>query len=314
MTAVGIAAIEYLNPVGGTSVEELERTGRVVTSSQILRSSGFSSCWIADRHASDLAREVIERLLHSASIRPEDVDVIINASAFAGSNLCAAASRGNNLDLFLYSTPRLQYELGMKNAQVYGISELGCISLISAVSLAKTLIDQHGYENVICVNADTLPADNNREVLYSVISDSACAVLVQKGAPQNRILAYHQLTKGFYWNCHDKYNELLASYYPTGKRLIHQLLSEQDISIDDIDLLIPPNVSKTSWEVFSQVIPISMNKIYTDNIDNIGHSVASDNFINLADALCKGHVRPGDKLLLFGFGLGAHWGGMLIEG
>ena len=45
----------------------------------------------------------------------------------------------------------------------------------------------------------------------------------------------------------------------------------------------------------------------------MGHTLAGDNFINLRDAVCDGSVRPGDRLLLFSYGYGAHWTALALE-
>ena len=44
-----------------------------------------------------------------------------------------------------------------------------------------------------------------------------------------------------------------------------------------------------------------------------GHTLAGDNFINLRDALDSGTISPGDRLLLFAYGFGAHWTSLAVE-
>ena len=54
-------------------------------------------------------------------------------------------------------------------------------------------------------------------------------------------------------------------------------------------------------------------RLWDDNIARIGHTLAGDNFINLADALERGDVVHGQKLLLFSYGYGAHWTALAVE-
>jgi 3-hydroxy-3-methylglutaryl CoA synthase len=48
-------------------------------------------------------------------------------------------------------------------------------------------------------------------------------------------------------------------------------------------------------------------------VARIGHTLAGDNFINLRDAIDDRSVRPGDRVLLFSYGYGAHWTALALE-
>ena len=56
---------------------------------------------------------------------------------------------------------------------------------------------------------------------------------------------------------------------------------------------------------------IARERLWCRNIARVGHTLAGDNFINLRDAVSDGSVRPGDRLLLFSYGYGAHWTALL---
>jgi 3-oxoacyl-[acyl-carrier-protein] synthase-3 len=82
---------------------------------------------------------------------------------------------------------------------------------------------------------------------------------------------------------------------------------------DEVDWVMPHNVSATSWEILFRLAALPNARLYRENIARIGHTLAGDNFINLRDALDGGGVRPGEKLLLFSYGYGAHWTGLALE-
>ena len=65
--------------------------------------------------------------------------------------------------------------------------------------------------------------------------------------------------------------------------------------------------------VLMGLLDLPRARIWTGNISRLGHTLAGDNFINLADALSAGDVVPGDKLVLFSYGYGAHWTAMAVE-
>lgn len=146
-----------------------------------------------------------------------------------------------------------------------------------------------------------------------MISDAGCAVLVDAQAQGHQILASAQLAKGYYWNCEQTHNELLAAYFPTASRFIQRFLRENSLNLADVACILPNNVSERSWEILSSLLEIGVEKIYTPNISRCGHSIAADNFINLKDAYDEGNIKSGQTVLLFGFGLGAHWSCMLIN-
>ncbi|HYO45867.1 MAG TPA: 3-oxoacyl-[acyl-carrier-protein] synthase III C-terminal domain-containing protein, partial [Gemmatimonadota bacterium] len=61
------------------------------------------------------------------------------------------------------------------------------------------------------------------------------------------------------------------------------------------------------------LLGLPREKLFSDNIARVGHTIASDNLLNLRDLLDSGRVRNGDRLLLFTFGFGLHWSCMVVE-
>lgn len=320
-SGIGVSGVAYYQAPVRYDVDELAAEGRIQSCPSELRKFGFSTCRIADKNASDIAIEVGRELMEANKVSPDDVGILICAHAIATSAVVTGAGSinlldsytNNNLELFKFAASRLQYELGLTHARVLGLSDLGCVSLINAVALAKDLLPGTGKRYALCVNADVLPAKSSREVLYSVISDAGCAVLVDMLADGCHIKATSQLAKGFYWDCETRHNELLAAYFPTAARFIQKFLRENGTSLDDIDRILPNNVSERSWEILSNLLGVDIGKIYTPNISKAGHSIAADNFMNLKDALGDGSIARGQKVLLFGFGLGAYWSAMLLN-
>jgi len=98
-----------------------------------------------------------------------------------------------------------------------------------------------------------LPAGARREILYNVISDGACATLVERDAPQNRLLAWRQVTKGYYWDCAARKNEIVAAYFPTARNVarealatgarVHDLVLEKKLMTrEQLDQLLQPEI------------------------------------------------------------------------
>lgn len=315
----GISAIAYHEPEIRKTVRELAAEGRLVSEPEALEELGFKHCLMSERPSTDVAADVIGDVLRQAELEPADVELVVNASALATSSLVPPGYLGpqnpdtEHLQQFFYSTGRIQDELGLVNAQTIGLSEQSCSSLMGAVWLARALMIQDGLNTAVCVNADVFPQGYKREVIYNIVSDSACAVVLRRGETRNQVLMYHHMTKGYYWDCDRRQNEMIASYFTTGKRVVRNTLRRAQVKLADVKMIIPHNVSYRSWDILSRLIDFPIDRIYTGNIAERGHSIAADNFLNLKDCLSEKRLQSGDLALLYSFGLGAHWGCSLLR-
>ncbi|HVH56236.1 MAG TPA: 3-oxoacyl-[acyl-carrier-protein] synthase III C-terminal domain-containing protein [Vicinamibacterales bacterium] len=309
-TDVHIAAIEYELPSTSWTLEELAVQGRIRSPVEALRTFGFERAWVADDTGERLATAAVERLLENAAVDPGTIDVVLYAGATAASH----ATRSGGLGAFTYPAAKLQYDFGFVNARPIGISQSGCLGLMTAISLGRALLTADAsIARVLCVSVDVLPAGSTREILYNVISDGACALLLERGHGPNRIVAERQITKGYYWDCEALGNEIVAAYFPTARTIIGDTLAAAGLTQDDVAVIVPHNVSRRSWDILLQLTGLDAERLYADNIALKAHVISGDNFINLADAERAGRLRRGDRLLLFNFGFGASWACMLVE-
>ena len=117
---------------------------------------------------------------------------------------------------------------------------------------------------MICASADVLPADHKREIIYNVVSDGACAVLVERDGVRNRILAHRRVAKGYYWNAGARKNDIVAAYFPTSRTIVRDTLSACGLSADDIALIVPHNVSLRSWQILLPLLGMSSDRLFAD--------------------------------------------------
>ena len=323
MTAVGIDAVTYWLPEHAPTLEELERRGSLRGPASTLASFGFRYARVAESESHvDMAVHSVRALLEETGTSPDDIDLVLYAGALTSSTTmeCAAPPAGSVLhmrdlmDFFKYPVSRLQSELDLANATVAGVDQQGCAAIFSAVRLARaTLVAEPDVRTVLCVSADRLPHGSSREVVYNLVSDGACAMLVRRDAARNRIIATHQVTKGAFWDSGSLENEIIAAYFPTARTVIEDTLRKAGLTLADIDWVIPHNVSLRSWEILLGLIGCPREKLFSENIGRVGHTIAADNFINLRDATDAGLLRKGDRLLLFTFGYGLNWSCMILE-
>jgi 3-oxoacyl-[acyl-carrier-protein] synthase-3 len=284
--------------------------GLLDTPAEVLAEFGFNQLHISERPAYDLARDALRRLIADAAIDPESIDLLLYAGAIPSSHF---VDDGSALAAFCYPAARLQYECGMVRAAALGISQAGCTGLMSTVAMAVDYLRAHPEAaRVACVSADVLPAGTKREIIYNVISDGGCALLVERGAGRNAIVAYQSITKGYYWHAGDSRNEIVASYFPTARAIVEAVLGKAGLMAAEVAAVIPHNVSLRSWQILLPMLGIPNERLFADNIASKGHVIAADNFINLQDAADAGRISAGDPLLLFNFGFGANWSCLVL--
>ena len=95
---------------------------------------------------------------------------------------------------------------------------------------------------------------------------AAMAVLLKKGAPRLKLKAYAQITKGYYWNCEELANEIIAAYFPSARTVIDRALERAGLKLSQIDWLLPHNVSLRSWEMLLSILGFPREKFFGANI------------------------------------------------
>jgi 3-oxoacyl-[acyl-carrier-protein] synthase-3 len=305
LRGLGTALPEHFAPLAElTLVSPVER----------LEGFGFHGAWVA-KDPAELASRAARSALTDADIAPGDVDILLMAGALPQNHLRASEQpSGGVLDSFCYSASWLQEELGLNRAAVCGIAQQGCAGMFSALRTARgLLVAEPELNHILCVGADALPAgDTCREILYNVISDAGCAVVVSRERTPYRWLGFHQLSKGYYWDVPAKRSEIIAAYFPTGRCVIAELLRRLGLRAGDVDLVIPTGVNATSWPILLRLCGIPEERLYRPQ-RSFGHTIAADSFILLEEARAFGALAPGMRVLLFAYGFGSSWCALLLE-
>ncbi len=321
----GIHSIAEYLPAHVATIDELHHRELLRGSPETLKSFGFETVHLACEESNiDMAIAAAERVLEESDIDRDEIGMILYAAALNSSSTLWDGNGGSPdgsvlrldsvPDLFKYPVSLLQTELDLPNASVVGINQLGCASIFAALRMARALIvAEDDLKAVLCVSADKFPAGRHRDLAYNLVSDGACATIVRRGACRNRIVECTQVTKGALWDSEEIENEIIAAYFPTATALIERTLAKAGLRMDDIALVIPHNVSLRSWEILGRLIGCPPERIYTENIARVGHTIASDNLLNLRRATERGLIEKGDYLLLFTFGYGSNWACMIVQ-
>jgi 3-oxoacyl-[acyl-carrier-protein] synthase-3 len=266
----------------------------------------------------DMAVDAARGAMSDAGVQPHEIDVVVWASArpenqVHGRREGAAVEAGDPMDGFRYASAWLQNELDLHNAEVIGVAQQGCATMFAALRVARAiLLAEPGRRHALCVGADVLPAGAPREILYNVISDAACAVVVSRECQRERWLGYGQLSRGYYWDPSACGPEIVAAYFPTAKLVIERLLAEQGVRPEDVDVVVATGVNRSSWEILMRLVGIPADRLFRE-LPSFGHTMTSDTFLYLEELRRVDAIPRGSRILLFTYGFGSSWAALLLE-
>ena len=93
---------------------------------------------------------------------------------------------------------------------------------------------------------------------------------------------------------------------------VRYLCEKARVPIDEIKLLVPHQANENIIRCGATEVGISMDRVAL-NIDRYGNTIGASIPIALDEALRQGRARPGDHVMLVGFGAGLSWGGNLLQ-
>ncbi|MEN3939764.1 3-oxoacyl-[acyl-carrier-protein] synthase III C-terminal domain-containing protein [Prosthecobacter sp. SYSU 5D2] len=306
----GIRSHRALLPDRFLPLDELD----VSSPHENLRAFGFDGAWIGDDiHA--LALKAGQGALDAAGLKAEEIGALLCGGALPSAHLRQSEKPGDTglLGMFCYQASWLQDALGLERAFISGVAQQGCAGMFSALRQARALLmAEPDLEHVLCVGADAFPQGAMREVLYNVVSDAACAVVVSRENLRYRWLAHHQISKGWYWDVPTRQSEIIAAYFPTAAMTVRRVLAKADLKAGDVDLVIPTGVNAASWPILLRLCGIPEDRLFIPR-QRFGHTIAADSFLMLEQARATGVLRPGQRVLLFAYGFGSSWSAIILE-
>lgn len=93
---------------------------------------------------------------------------------------------------------------------------------------------------------------------------------------------------------------------------IRNILKHNKLTINDIDLFVFHQASKVALDSLTRILQIEPEKVFL-NLREVGNTVSASIPIALRDALDRGMIVRGDKVIASGFGVGLSWATAIIE-
>ena len=96
------------------------------------------------------------------------------------------------------------------------------------------------------------------------------------------------------------------------KEVILEGLDYNNLSISDVDMVIPHQANYRISQTVQKQLDIDENKVFS-NIHNYGNTTAASIGIALSEALEQNKIKKGDIVVLASFGAGFQWGSVVIK-
>ncbi len=301
-----------------------ELAGMVETSDEwIVQRTGIRERRIAAEGelTSDLATIAAERALADARYKPDDIDVIILATATPDHTFPATAVT-------------VQARLGMHHGAAFDLQAV-CSGFVFALATADCYVRTGQARRVLVIGAETFSrildwSDRSTCVLFG---DGAGAVVVealeQPGEISDRgILTSHLRTDGR----HKK--KLYVDGGPSSTRTVGHLRMEgrevykHAVSMiadvieaafaatgtgpDDIDWFVPHQANKRIIDASAKKLGIPPDKVVI-TVERHGNTSAASIPLALDEARREGMIREGQLVLLEAMGGGFTWGSVLVR-
>ncbi len=316
---VGLGA--YLPP-GKLTNDDLEKL--VDTSDEwIIRRTGVKERRLAakEEFASDLAKKAVENLVEKNKVRIDDVDMVI-VTTFTPDHLAPTVAA------------LVQGHFGLAAAGTMDINSV-CAGFVYALCVADSLITAGHSSKVLVVAAEALSkvvdySDRNTCVLFG---DAAVATLLERTGGKGGVIASHFTSDGKLahnvacGNLSSRVNgrELRKerTFQQEGKLLyeyvvknipdgIGALLQKSGLAAGDIDWFVPHSANLRIVQAIADRAGFPPEKTLVSN-EFYGNTSSASIPLALWLALEQSRIKPGDKLLLYGFGAGLTHGGVVLE-
>lgn len=319
ITAVGKYIPEYaltnkeLETIVDTNDEWITtRTG--IKERRILKGEGLGTSFMAIKAAEDL--------LQKSNTKPEDIDMVIVATATPDMPVASTAA---------YTASKI----GAVNAFSYDL-QAACSSFLYGMSTASSYIESGRYKKVLLIGADKMSSiiDYSDRATCIIFGDGAGAVLFEPNNDglglQDEYLRSDGIGREFLKI--DAGGSILPASEDTVKNkqhFVHQegrtvfkfavsnmadvsekMLTRNNLTKDDIQWLVPHQANKRIIEATANRVGLEDNKVMM-NIHKYGNTTSATLPLLLADY--EKELKKGDNLIFAAFGGGFTWGAIYLK-
>jgi 3-oxoacyl-[acyl-carrier-protein] synthase-3 len=307
---------------------------RVVTNNELAQLVDTSHEWIVqrsgihqrhfaapDQYTSDLATEASKEALKNSGHKPNDIDLIIVATASSDFTFPSCATR-------------VQEKIGNTKGLAFDVAGV-CGGFLLALSTADSFLRLRKAKRALVIGAEKISSlldmqDRSTCVLFG---DGAGALILEavedKDNPQERgILGVHLESDGRYCEIlktdgGPSINGMVGRIRMVGKEVFkhavtklvesaEETLKLHALEADAIDWFIPHQANIRIIEGIMKKLNIPPDKIVI-TVDKHANTSAASIPLALVHAVKEGKVKPGDLILHEALGSGLIWGSALVR-
>jgi 3-oxoacyl-[acyl-carrier-protein] synthase-3 len=303
----------------------------IISNDHLHQRFGFDSDWIIKRtgiqerrHAlphqatSDLCHEAAIRCIESAGVRKSDIDLVVLATFTP--------------DMSFPSTACLvQDRLKLSCAAIE--VEAACAGFMYALVTGAAYVASGASDLALIIGGDCNSRIMNPDDIktYPLFGDGAGAALIARGRPDQGLLSFSLGSDGGGGDllsrpaCGSRLPptpETLARglhyMYMDGRAVfrwavailcdtIQDVLKASNLTPADVDLYIPHQANIRIINAAIDVLHIPRSRVY-NNLARYGNTSAGSIPLALDEAIADGRLKPGNLVVLSGFGAGLSWG------
>lgn len=319
MNGVKIIGVGKALPSSQVTNDDLSQV--VDTSDEWIKSrTGISSRYLSKGETTtELAIMAAKEALLDADVDPKEIDLIIVGTITP--------------DYVMPSTACLiQEAIGATKATAFDISA-ACSGFLYASMIGTDAIRVGRSETVLVIGAETLSktVDWEDRTTCVLFGDGAGAAIYQKthknhiiniysesdgtggmaltlgGRKLNNLFIQNDTSLDYMFMDGREVYKFATTVVPTS---IKKVLEGTEYHVGDIDMFILHQANSRIMDSVAKKLGVDNQKFFK-NLDRYGNTSAASIPIALSEA--KEFLKPGDKIVLSGFGGGLTWGSMLIE-
>lgn len=303
---------------------------RILDNSEIAEFVDTSDQWIRERTGVEqrriareettvsMAAEAGRQAVEEAGISPEDIDMIITATATPD-------------QIFPCTACEVQKELGAVRAVCFDMNA-ACSGFLFAYQTAQAYIASGICRNILITGSERLSGivdwkDRGTCILFG---DGAGAALIRaKEGKQYLPFACSDGTGGSALTCpgyagkQDGDQKVISHISMDGREVfqfavrrvpeaVREVLKKNDLKTEDIDWFVLHQANQRIVEAAAKRLKTEIKK-FPMNLQKYGNTSSASIPILLNELNRSGKLKKGQKLILAGFGAGLSWGASVLE-
>jgi len=277
-----------------------------------------------NQSTSDLATAAAKNALTEAGMDASELDCIIVATSTPDMSLPATACM-------------VQKNIGANNAFAFDMNAV-CSSLVFGIDTADSFIKAGKCRTAMVIGADTYSKilDFNDKGSCPLFGDGAAAVILRATETKTGLLQSMIKSDGNGWELIQVPSsgsrkpitaETIANrenyFFMEGKKvfifatdiipkIIEEVTAKAGLKPTDLDYIIPHQANLRIIDHITKKTGIGREKFLL-NLDRFGNTAAASVGLVMDENRKNGTIKPGNLVLVLGFGGGLSWGGLLFR-